>query len=106
MTLDLNQIEQWINLPHSREHAPSFAYTAAIRVLLSRVRELEGHNRTLIKENSLLRAMAPSHEVDRERAEAYEKELKEIGRIIGCDHIHDGIARCVAHLLDGRPTHP
>lgn len=30
------------------------------------------------------------------------RDLKEIGRMLGCDHVHDGLAPCVRDVLNER----
>ncbi len=42
------------------------------------------------------------HEFDRDRADNYERDLREIGRLIGCDHLDDGLARCIADAIEGK----
>lgn len=55
-------------------------------------------------ELSLLRDLARQHEADRDRAEKYERQLIEIGRLIGCNHHDDdfGLTRCVSDLVAER----
>ncbi len=51
---------------------------------------------------SALRDLCRRHEADRDRADAYERDLTEIGRILGCNHLADGLVRCVSDLAAAR----
>lgn len=55
---------------------------------------------TLRSEQSLVRDIIRKYELDAERADRYEADLKEIGRMIGCDHIDEGLSRCVREVLN------
>lgn len=46
--------------------------------------------------------MLLAQERDLENLRQYERELDEIGRMIGCDHKHDGYLRCVQDALATR----
>lgn len=49
-----------------------------------------------------LRELARKHETDRDRADAYELDLTEIGKVLGCNHLDDGLERCVSDVVEQR----
>lgn len=72
------QVSPSTELIMSRERVSQLQQEVA--VLRSSLRELEGY---------------------RDQATAYERDLREIGQRIGCDHIEDGLARCISDYLEG-----
>lgn len=53
-------------------------------------------------ENSLLRDLARTHEVDRDAKDYYERLLTEIGKAIGCGHLDDRLPSCVSDIARER----
>lgn len=58
-------------------------------------------------ENTRLRILCRELEIARDERDGYLRDLEDIGRTLGCNHIGDGLARCVrakqedAHALRG-----
>ncbi len=51
-----------------------------------------------------LTALVDDGEVAAQERDAYRRDLEDIGRILGCDHVHDGMARCVRSVVQGSAT--
>ncbi len=84
----------WINWPQT------LAFVC--RQALAQAAEIE----RLSLESGQLRTLCLQLEVDRDERDAYRQDLEEIGRLIGCGHIEDGLARCVRDALakaEGKP---
>ena len=49
----------------------------------------------LREENSRLRELCRTHEIDRDTKEFYERLLTEIGNTVGCSHLDERLPSCV-----------
>ncbi len=78
----------WINWPET------LAFVC--RQALAQAAEIERLN----LESGQLRTLCLQLEVARDERDAYLRDLKEIGRLIGCGHVEDGLARCVRDALE------
>ncbi len=50
-------------------------------------------------ENGQLRNLCLQLEVTHDERDAYRQDLEDIGRMVGCGHVEDGLARCVRDAL-------
>ena len=55
-------------------------------------------------ENGQLRSLVMKLEHERDLRAQYEQYLRDIGRLIGCDHLDDRLPSCVKKAIFGRPT--
>jgi hypothetical protein len=72
------------------------ALVSVCRQALSQVAEIERLN----LEAGQLRSLCLQLEIARDERDAYRADLDEIGRLIGCGHLEDGLARCVRDALE------
>ncbi len=78
----------WINWPQT------LAFVC--RQALAQAAEIE----RLSLESGQLRTLCLRLEVARDERDAYRQDLEDIGRMIGCGHVEDGLARCVRDALE------
>ncbi len=78
----------WINWPET--------LAVVCRQALAQAKEIERLN----LEDGQLRNLCLQLEVARDERDAYRQDLEEIGQIISCGHVEDGLARCVRDALE------
>ncbi len=72
------------------------------RQALAKAKEIE----RLSLESGQLRTLCLQLEVARDERDAYRQDLEEIGQIISCGHVEDGLARCVRDVLAKAESKP